>query len=118
MSFFNCVEESSKLATRKASQNCLEFFCAQLPEMIGGSADLTGSNNTLSSSNTELLPESQRNSYLLWGKRIGMTGITNGMILHGGSNLIVELFCIYGLCKKCSETLCIDEDTKYFCIHS
>ena len=39
--------------------------------MIGGSADLTGSNNTLSSSNTELLPEKpRRNSYLLWGKRV------------------------------------------------
>jgi transketolase len=92
----NCVEESSKLATRKASQNCLEFFCAQLPEMIGGSADLTGSNNTLSSSNTELLPESPEGTHIYYGVReFGMTGITNGMILHGGIKPYSGTFLVF-----------------------
>ena len=92
----NCVEESSKLATRKASQNCLEFFCAQLPEMIGGSADLTGSNNTLSSSNTELLPTSPKGTHIYYGVReFGMTGITNGMILHGGIKPYSGTFLVF-----------------------
>ena len=92
----SCVEETSKLATRKASQNCLEFFCAQLPEMIGGSADLTGSNNTLSSSNTELLPTSPKGTHIYYGVReFGMTGITNGMILHGGIKPYSGTFLVF-----------------------
>ena len=92
----NCVEESSKLATRKASQKCLEFFCNQLPEMIGGSADLTGSNNTLSSSNKELLPESPEGTHIYYGVReFGMTGITNGMILHGGIKPYSGTFLVF-----------------------
>ena len=41
--------ENKDVATRKASEVCLNFFCEQLPELVGGSADLTGSNNTFSS---------------------------------------------------------------------
>ena len=92
----NCVEESSKLATRKASQNCLEFFCAQLPEMIGGSADLTGSNNTLSSSNTELLPESPEGTHIYYGVReFGMSAIMNGMVLHGAIKPYGATFLVF-----------------------
>ena len=51
----DCSLQEDPIATRKASQICLDHFCADLPELIGGSADLTGSNNTFSKHNTCLL---------------------------------------------------------------
>ena len=77
--------QEDPVATRKASQICLDYFCADLPELIGGSADLTGSNNTFSKHNTELTPDNPEGSHIYYGVReFGMVTIMNGMSLHGG----------------------------------
>jgi transketolase len=77
--------DQKEMATRKASEVCLDFFCNQLPELIGGSADLTGSNNTFSSASSELLPDNPQGNHIFYGVReFGMTTMMNGMLLHGG----------------------------------
>ena len=92
----NISVDDEKIATRKASQKCLEFLCEELPEMIGGSADLTGSNNTMSRSNTEFLPSNPEGTHIYYGVReFGMTGITNGMILHGGIKPYSGTFLVF-----------------------
>ena len=77
--------DQKELATRKASEICLNFFCEQLPELVGGSADLTGSNNTFSSASSEMLPDRPQGNHIFYGVReFGMTAMMNGMLLHGG----------------------------------
>jgi transketolase len=77
--------DQKDLATRKASEICLDFFCKQLPELVGGSADLTGSNNTYSSVSSEMLPDNPKGNHIFYGVReFGMTAMMNGMLLHGG----------------------------------
>ncbi len=72
-------------ATRKSSQNALNVLCPALPELFGGSADLTGSNDTLSKSAKVISPQDVSGSYLHYGVReFGMTAIMNGLALHGG----------------------------------
>ena len=79
------AEENKDIATRKASEICLNFFCEKLPELIGGSADLKGSNNTFSKASTDLLPQNPEGNHIFWGVReFGMTAMMNGMLLHGG----------------------------------
>ena len=81
----DCSLQVDPIATRKASQICLDHFCADLPELIGGSADLTGSNNTFSKHNTELTADNPGGSHIYYGVReFGMVTIMNGMSLHGG----------------------------------
>jgi len=81
----DCLLQEDPIATRKASQICLDHFCGNLPELIGGSADLTGSNNTFSKHNTELTPDNPGGSHIYYGVReFGMVTIMNGMSLHGG----------------------------------
>ena len=64
--------------------------------MIGGSADLTGSNNTMSRSNTEFLPSNPEGTHIYYGVReFGMTGITNGMLLHGGIKPYSGTFLVF-----------------------
>ncbi len=92
----NISVDDEKIATRKASQKCLEFLCEELPEMIGGSADLTGSNNTMSRSNKEFLPSKPEGTHIYYGVReFGMTGITNGMLLHGGIKPYSGTFLVF-----------------------
>jgi len=77
--------DQKDLATRKASEICLDFFCKKLPELVGGSADLTGSNNTYSSVSSEMLPDNPKGNHIFYGVReFGMTAMMNGMLLHGG----------------------------------
>ena len=77
------AEKAEKVATRKASQNALEAFGPLLPELIGGSADLAGSNLTMWSG-SKPLTESGGN-YVFYGVReFGMAAMMNGMVLHGG----------------------------------
>ena len=74
-----------KIATRKASELALEAINAALPETIGGSADLTGSNNTKTKSQKPLTKEDYSGRYLYYGIReLGMAAAMNGMALHGG----------------------------------
>jgi transketolase len=76
--------QRAALETRKSSQACLDAMGPQLPELLGGSADLTGSNNTRWKGSTTLTADAVGN-YLYFGVReFGMTAVTNGIALHGG----------------------------------
>ncbi len=71
------------MATRKASQNALEAFAPLLPELIGGSADLAGSNLTMWSGSKPVTETG--GNYVFYGVReFGMAAMMNGMVLHGG----------------------------------
>jgi transketolase len=74
-----------KIATRKASQKVLEFIAPELPEFLGGSADLTGSNLTNWSGSRVLAHDNWDANYIHYGVReFGMSAIMNGVALHGG----------------------------------
>jgi transketolase len=76
--------KAETVATRKASQNALEGLAPVLPELVGGSADLTGSNLTLWSGSKPVGREGGGN-YIYYGVReFGMSAIMNGLALHGG----------------------------------
>ena len=76
--------KGEKIATRKASQNSIEALAAVLPELVGGSADLTPSNLT-DWSNSQAMTAQQGGNYVHYGVReFGMSAIINGMTLHGG----------------------------------
>jgi len=78
------VEKGETIASRKASQNALNGFGPLLPEMLGGSADLAGSNNTLWSGSVGIQDDASGN-YIYYGVReFGMSAIVNGICLHGG----------------------------------
>ncbi|MDF1646603.1 MAG: transketolase [Legionellaceae bacterium] len=80
-----CRAGQKALATRKASQQCLNHYAAYLPELLGGSADLTGSNNTDWSGSKALSKTVWDGNYLHYGVReFGMSAMMNGMALHGG----------------------------------
>ena len=73
------------VATRKASQLTLEKLTRSIPTLIGGSADLTGSNNTKSSNQRIISRDDFSGSYIFWGVREhGMAAALNGIALHGG----------------------------------
>ncbi len=73
------------VATRKASEMALEAINAAIPATIGGSADLTGSNNTKTRNIEPLTPENYGGRYIYYGIReFGMSAAMNGMALHGG----------------------------------
>jgi transketolase len=73
------------IATRKASQNALEALSPMLPELIGGSADLTGSNLTNWSGSKPISAAAPGGNYIYFGVReFGMSAIINGIALHGG----------------------------------
>lgn len=73
------------IASRKASQNCLNAFGPLLPELLGGSADLAGSNLTLWKGCKPVVQEDASGNYLYYGVReFGMSAIMNGVALHGG----------------------------------
>jgi transketolase len=77
--------EGTEVATRKASQMALEAFGARVPELVGGSADLTGSNNTWWSGCQIVSPQAADGNYVFYGVReFGMTAIMSGMAAHGG----------------------------------
>ena len=78
-------KEAAKLATRQASLRALNAFAPFLPEMAGGSADLTGSNLTKHSASTPISGDDAKGNYIWFGVReFGMTAICNGLRLHGG----------------------------------
>lgn len=80
-----CQESGGSIASRKASQNCLNAFGPLLPELLGGSADLAGSNLTLWSGSQGVSAEDASGNYIYYGVReFGMSAIMNGIALHGG----------------------------------
>jgi transketolase len=77
--------EKPNIATRVASQNALETLTVAVPEMIGGSADLTGSNNTRVKATSPVTADNFAGRYIFYGVREhGMAAAMNGMALHGG----------------------------------
>jgi len=79
-----CQAKAEGIASRKASQNAIGFYGAMLPELLGGSADLAGSNLTLWSGSKGIQDDAAGN-YIYYGVReFGMSGIMNGASLHGG----------------------------------
>ena len=77
--------ERPKLASRVASQKTLEVLCHTLPEMVGGSADLTGSNGTLVAGMAVIAPGDFNGRYIHYGVREhNMAAAMNGLALHGG----------------------------------
>jgi transketolase len=73
------------VATRKASEMALEVLTAAIPALIGGSADLTGSNNTKTKATTPFTKAAPAGRYIFYGVREhGMAAAMNGMALHGG----------------------------------
>jgi transketolase len=92
----DCNENDSSMATRKSSQVCLDFFVKELPELIGGSADLTPSNNTFSKSSTTFSNENPSGNHINYGVReFGMSAIMNGMVLHGGIKPYGATFLVF-----------------------
>ncbi|NHQ72977.1 transketolase [Roseovarius gahaiensis] len=78
-------EEQPKVATRKSSEMVLEVVNPVMPETVGGSADLSGSNNTRSGDMTVFDVDNRKGRYVHWGIREhGMAAAMNGMALHGG----------------------------------
>jgi transketolase len=79
------IAHPQKVATRKASEMVLAPINDQLPETLGGSADLTGSNNTKTKSQAPLTADDYSGRYIYYGIReFGMACAMNGMALHGG----------------------------------
>ena len=81
----NAVDEKKTVATRVASQLALDGFAKLLPELAGGSADLTPSNNTWWSGSKDLAKNDWSGNYIRYGVReFGMSAINSGIALHGG----------------------------------
>ena len=79
------AEEKPKEATRKSSSRVLDAISAVMPELAGGSADLTGSNLTKASNMKPVAPGDYKGNYIYYGVREhGMCAAMNGMALHGG----------------------------------
>ena len=79
------AEEKPNWATRKSSEEVLKAIVPHVPEMIGGSADLTGSNNTKTPEQAPVSADNMAGQFIHWGIREhGMAAAMNGMVLHGG----------------------------------
>lgn len=91
---FNVAAKNS--ATRMASLHCIEDFAKELPELLGGSADLSGSNCTKWADAKTLLPNNFDANYIHYGVReFGMSGIMNGIALHGGFKVFGGTFLTF-----------------------
>ena len=91
-----CNSNNQAMATRKASKACLDFFVKEMPELVGGSADLTPSNNTFSSSSSTFSNINPSGNHINYGVReFGMTAIMNGMVLHGGIKPYGATFLVF-----------------------
>ena len=97
LNFLNdCNSNNLPMATRKASKVCLDFFVKEMPELVGGSADLTPSNNTFSSSSSTFSNENPSGNHINYGVReFGMSAIMNGMVLHGGVKPYGATFLVF-----------------------
>lgn len=79
------VKDGGAVATRKSSELVLDFITVAVPEMVGGSADLTGSNNTKAKGAKSVTPDDFSGSFIHYGVREhGMAAALNGMALHKG----------------------------------
>nr|WP_249139014.1 transketolase [Actibacterium sp. MT2.3-13A] len=89
-------DEAPKVATRKSSEMVLELVNPIMPETVGGSADLTGSNNTKTGDLGIFSPENRKGRYIHFGIREhGMAAAMNGMALHGGMRPYGGTFLVF-----------------------
>ncbi|GAB2696825.1 transketolase [Aliiglaciecola aliphaticivorans] len=89
-------EKSENVASRKSSQNAIEAFASLLPEVVGGSADLAGSNLTLWSGSKGITADDASGNYIFYGVReFGMSAIMNGIGLHGGFRTYGATFLMF-----------------------
>jgi transketolase len=89
-------EKAAAGATRQASQAALQAFGPQLPELLGGSADLTGSNNTRRAGARDFSAETPDGDYIHYGVReFGMAAIMNGLALHGALRPFGGTFLVF-----------------------
>ena len=89
-------KEMPNIASRKASQNAIEAMGPVVPELFGGSADLTGSNLTNWSGTVTVNRENADGNYISWGVReFGMAAMMNGMVLHGGFKVYGATFLMF-----------------------
>ena len=104
------IETKPKVATRKASEMALEKINPVVTATIGGSADLTGSNNTKTKALEPLTADNYAGRYIYYGIReFGMAAAMNGMALHGGVIPYGGTFLIFtdyaatrSACRRCS----------------
>ncbi len=90
------IADKPKLATRQSSQKALEALVPAIPELVGGSADLTGSNLTLVKGMGFVKPGDYAGRYIHWGIREhGMAAAMNGMALHGGLRVYGGTFLVF-----------------------
>ena len=96
----NYIKSMEPMATRKSSEKILNVLTKKIPELIGGSADLAGSNNTKTSNHKIIKPGNFQGNYIHYGVREhAMSGIMNGIALHsnlipyGGTFLIFSDYC-------------------------
>lgn len=81
----DCKKDTKSRATRKCSKMCLDVLMKGLPELLGGSADLSESNSTISDVTKSITVDDFSGNYLHYGVReFGMAAIMNGLALHGG----------------------------------
>jgi transketolase len=80
----SCIEKKENIATRKASQNAIQMLAPALPEFLGGSADLTGSNLTNWKESVPVRSGKPGNHINYGVREFGMAAIMNGVVLHGG----------------------------------
>jgi len=81
----NMLKILEPIATRKSSEKILSFLVKKIDTLIGGSADLSGSNNTKTKNHKIIKPENFEGNYIHYGVREhAMSGIMNGLALHGG----------------------------------
>src|SRR5699024_10635995 len=91
-----CQAEMANVATRKASENALNAYGPLLPELVGGSADLGGSNNTVWKGSKAVSAADASGNYIHYGVReFGMTAIMNGMNLYGGVRPYAGTFLVF-----------------------
>jgi len=89
-------QEMPNIASRKASQNAIEAMGPIVPELFGGSADLTGSNLTNWSGSVVVNADNADGNYISWGVReFGMAAMMNGMVLHGGLKVYGATFLMF-----------------------
>ena len=89
-------DSAPSVATRKSSEMTLEVVNALMPETVGGSADLTGSNNTLTKGMGTFSPDNRAGRYVYYGIREhGMAAALNGMSLHGGVKAYGGTFFVF-----------------------
>ena len=111
---------AQNIASRKASQNALNAFGPLLPEILGGSADLAGSNLTIWSGSKGVEKDDASGNYVYYGVReFGMSAIMNGIALHGGFKAYGATFLMFMEYARNAVTHGrVNETTGYLCVHA